>query len=123
MAAIFVSLASRHITISASTPYSRAASASACAWLPAEIAITPRRRSSSVSAATRLNAPRALNAPTRWNSSAFSQTGAPTISDSVLDDSTGVSWTSPRTVSRAALTSSSPGIVTVAIVRSYPAAR
>ena len=45
--------------------------ASACAWFPAEIPITPRSRSAGVSVASLLRTPRALNEPVFWNSSAF----------------------------------------------------
>ena len=38
---------------------------------------TPRARSSGESSAIRENAPRTLNAPVRWNSSAFSHTPSP----------------------------------------------
>src|SRR5204862_4970140 len=57
------------MTTSASTPSSAAAHATACAWLPAEMVITPRSRSSDVSALILLSAPRSLNEPVRWNSS------------------------------------------------------
>jgi hypothetical protein len=77
--------------------------------LPAEIAITPRSRSSADSARIRLNAPRGLNAPTRWNSSAFSQTGAPARSLSVAEEKLGVTCTRPSIARAAAMTSSSVG--------------
>ena len=52
-------------------PSVAAAHASAWAWLPAETLITPRSRSSGVSDRILLSAPRALNEPVRWNSSAL----------------------------------------------------
>ena len=59
------------MTTSASIPSSAEAYASACAWLPAEIEITPRRFSSSVSDASFVSTPRGLNEPVRWSSSAL----------------------------------------------------
>jgi hypothetical protein len=46
--------ASSGIRITARAPSSRAASASACPWLPEETVATPRARSPSLSAATAL---------------------------------------------------------------------
>ena len=57
--------------IVARAPCSRAARASAWAWLPEETEQTPSGRS----AATALNAPRNLKAPARWRFSALSATG------------------------------------------------
>ena len=91
------------MTISASSPASRAAHATACAWLPAEIEITPRARSSSVSSAIRFSAPRTLNEPVRWKSSALKCASAPSRSESVAERSSGVRWTRPAIVSRGAL--------------------
>src|SRR5206468_343901 len=45
--------------------------ATACAWLPAEMVITPRRRSSGVSELNLFSAPLDLNEPVRWKSSHF----------------------------------------------------
>ena len=83
-------------------PSSRPASATAAAWLPAEQVTTPRARSSGVSSAMRENAPRTLNAPVRWNSSALSQTPSP--SDAQLN--TGVRRTWPWMTPAARRTSS-----------------
>ena len=60
-------------------PASRAAHATACAWLPALTATTPAARSSSESDATQLTAPRILNEPVRWRFSAFSHTSRPVM--------------------------------------------
>ncbi len=64
-----------------------AASATPCAWLPADAATTPRARSSSVSRESRTNAPRILNDPVRWRFSHFSSTGPPTSVSSHRDSS------------------------------------
>ena len=45
--------------------------ASACAWLPAEMEITPRAFSSSLSVESLFSTPRGLKAPVRWRSSAL----------------------------------------------------
>ena len=55
-------------------PSTADAYASACAWLPAEIEITPRAFSSSVSVASLFSTPRGLNEPVRWRSSALKWT-------------------------------------------------
>ena len=52
-------------------PSVAAAHASACAWFPAETLITPASRSAGESARTLFSAPRALNEPVRWKSSAL----------------------------------------------------
>ena len=62
------------MTTRQSIPSAAAPQASACAWLPAEIPITPRAFSSALSEASLLRTPRALNEPVLWKSSAFSQT-------------------------------------------------
>jgi hypothetical protein len=102
VAAILASLAPRHMTTSASIPSLAAPHASACAWFPAEIPITPRARSSGVSDESLLRTPRTLNDPVRWKSSAFSQTRSP----SVREPKVGVRCTRPRIRSAAASTSS-----------------
>src|SRR5216683_3086439 len=76
------------MTISASTPASRAAHATACAWLPAEIEITPARFSSPVSCESLFSAPRTLNEPVRWKSSALKRTSPPSCAESVPEPST-----------------------------------
>ncbi len=55
----------------APTPASRAAQATACAWLPALAATTPAARWASPSVDSLLTAPRILNEPVRWRFSAF----------------------------------------------------
>ena len=89
-AAIFIGDAVCHMTTSASIPSTAAAYASAWAWLPAEIEMTPRAFSSSLSVASLLRTPRGLNEPVRWRSSALKWTVAPTRSESVRELSIGV---------------------------------
>ncbi len=105
MAAILSAGASFGITMVARTPSSRAASATAWAWLPEEKATTPRERSSGERSVSRENAPRALKAPTRWKISALKKTRAPTRASIVREVSTGVRWTWGRMRARAAWTS------------------
>src|SRR5215211_5071853 len=62
------------------------AHATAWAWLPAEIVITPAARSSPVSDASLLSTPRGLNEPVRWNNSALRNTRAPISRDRVADE-------------------------------------
>ena len=69
----------------AAMPASRAAHATAWPWLPALAATTPAARSSSLSVAIVLTAPRILNAPVRWRFSAFSWTVRPARRESVSD--------------------------------------
>jgi hypothetical protein len=54
------------MTTTAEHPATRAAHATAAAWLPAETVTSPRPRSSPESDRTRFNAPRALNDPVFW---------------------------------------------------------
>ncbi len=56
-------------------------SATPCAWLPAEAAITPRLSSSGVSEAILLYAPRSLKEKTGWVSSRLNQTELPVRAD------------------------------------------
>src|SRR5919106_367341 len=78
------------MTTTARTPSSAAASATPCAWFPAEEQTTPRARSSSDSRASLTSGPRSLYEPVRWNSSALSRTSKPVSSDSDRDVSSGV---------------------------------
>ena len=102
VAATFAALALAYMTTRQSIPSAAAPQASACAWLPAEIPITPRAFSSALSEASLLRTPRALKEPVFWKSSAFSQTCSP----SVREEKVGVRWTRPRIRSAAASTSS-----------------
>jgi hypothetical protein len=95
------------MTTSASIPSTAAAYASACAWLPAEIEMTPRRFSSSESVESLFRTPRGLKEPVRWKSSALKDTSAPTRSESVRELSSGVRCSRPAIRSRARETSSS----------------
>src|SRR4051812_40218492 len=93
--------------------------ASACAWLPAEIEITPAPRSSADSAARFVSTPRGLKEPVRWRSSALSDVSAPIRFESVAELSTGVRWRRPPIASRAWSTSSSVTGTVTAMARSY----
>jgi len=77
-------------------PISRAANATACAWLPALAATTPRRSASSGSRAIALKAPRALKEPVSCRLSAFSSTRVPTRRESSPAGTSGVSRTRPE---------------------------
>src|SRR5438105_12095327 len=115
------------MTTSASIPSTAAAYASACAWLPAEIEMTPRCFSSSESVESLFRTPRGLNEPVRWRSSALKDTSAPTRSERVRELSVGVRCTRPAMRSRARSTSSSErrsAAVATAVdpTRSVPAA-
>ena len=61
-------------------PYTLAANATPCAWLPADAAITPFSRSSGVKEATLLYAPLSLKEPVRCKFSNFSHTSQPATS-------------------------------------------
>src|SRR3954468_18713300 len=87
------------------TPRTRAAWASAHAWLPALPAVTPRAQPSP-RAASLFSAPRTLNDPVRWRFSAFSATAAPVRSLSVSDGSTGVRFATSAMATRARATAS-----------------
>jgi hypothetical protein len=89
------------MTMVARAPASRAASATACAWLPDEKATTPRRRSSAVSESSLLVAPRILNAPLRWKFSHLKKTRRPARASNVRELRTGVRWTRAPIRSRA----------------------
>jgi hypothetical protein len=102
-----VTLAVSHMTTSASIPSRADAQATACAWLPAEIVITPASFSAGVSDASLLSTPRGLNEPVRWKSSAFRTTSAPVRRESVAEVKVGVRCSRPPIASRAATTSAS----------------
>ena len=79
------------ITMVATQPSRRAASATPCAWLPADAAMTPRPRSAAESWAILLYAPRSLNENTGCWSSRFSRTRLPRRRDNAGASSSGVS--------------------------------
>src|SRR5207302_1831169 len=79
----------------AAMPIRSAWYATACAWLPAETASTPLARSSLVSWAILLSAPRSLNEAVNCRFSNFRKTSQPQICDSVRDARHGVAPTSP----------------------------
>src|SRR4051812_23684081 len=89
-------------------PSTCAASATPWAWLPADAATTPCRRSWSESREIRTYAPRALNEPVRWRFSHLSCTGPSASAESQRDSSIGVSIATPRSTSRAASMSARP---------------
>src|SRR5438132_3445991 len=79
--------------------------ATACAWLPALAATTPRLRSSAVSSANLLAAPRSLNEPVRCRFSSLKWICAAQSSLNGSERGHGVTATMPRMRSRAASTS------------------
>jgi hypothetical protein len=85
VASTFAIGASWGTKIVARMPASRAAQATACAWLPALAATTPAARSTSSRVASLLTAPRILNEPVRWRFSAFNCTGRPASRESVSE--------------------------------------
>src|SRR4051794_4527597 len=95
-------------------PGSRAAQATAWPWLPSVAATAPSPRSTAVSEASVLNAPRTSNQPVRWRSSAFSRTSQPVSRDSVAEPYTGVTRARSPIRSRAASMSAIVGAVLVA---------
>ena len=82
--------------ISHGTPRTLAAKASACAWLPADPAVTPAA-AASPSSPSLASAPRTLKLPVRCRFSAFSTTVPCTRWDSAADSMTGVrvTWGAP----------------------------
>src|SRR5487761_2158340 len=95
------------ITRVAATPSRAAWRATAWAWLPADIAITPRARSSAVSSVSRLAAPRSLNAPVTWRLSSLSATSAPAARETASETKVGVRSTAPSMRAAASRTSAS----------------
>src|SRR2546425_7615371 len=87
------------------TPRRWALRATAWAWLPALAATTPRFRSSGVSSANLLAAPRSLNDPVRCRFSSLKWIRAPQSSLNGSESGHGVTPTMPRMRSRAARTS------------------
>src|SRR5665647_256139 len=79
-------------------------------WLPADAQTTPVARSSSVSWAIRLYAPRSLYDRTGWRSSRFTHTSAPVTADSRTFSCSGVRCTIPCNLADAASTSAAVGI-------------
>ena len=111
-------------------PSAAAPQASAAAWLPAEIVISPRSRSALVRARARFRTPRALNDPVFWRFSALSSTapgsGPPASAMrrwSERDVKRGVRCTRPRITSAARRTSSWVRRPVAGIARSYSAVR
>src|SRR5262249_16247008 len=114
-AAFFTAGALSGMTMCAGTPRSRAASATAAAWLPEECVATACRASWSERAKTALHAPRNLKAPTFWKFSDLQNSVAPTRSFKLVHVSTGVRWTYGLMRAAAACTSASLGYcVTIA---------
>src|SRR5436190_9823548 len=71
-------------------PWIFAASATPCAWLPADEQTTPRRFCSSGMSANLFSGPRILYDPTRWNISALRRTSNPVRSLNCREVSSGV---------------------------------
>src|SRR3954447_12507688 len=86
--------------MSACIPASRAARATAWAWLPLDTATTPS--GSSGSARTALVAPRILNEPVRCSDSHFRYSSRPLAASRPGERSTGVRQTQPAMRARAA---------------------
>lgn len=89
------------------TPSRDEASATPCAWFPADAATTPAARSSGRSPEMRTYAPRSLNEPVRCRFSHFRWTGAPTSPDRCLLPSSAVTRATPDSIFWAPRTSSS----------------
>src|SRR5262249_2598492 len=79
--------------------------ATAWAWLPADIAMTPRARAKGSSEASLLSAPRSLNELVTCRFSYLTWTSAPVSAESFGAGSIGVRSTAPASVRRAASTS------------------
>src|SRR6516165_2352706 len=94
------------MTMVALMPASAACRATAWAWLPADIATTPRAFSSGVSRAMRLAAPRSLKAPVAWRCSYFMYTSAPVRREMPSARKKGERSTAPFMRAAAACTSS-----------------
>jgi hypothetical protein len=90
VASIFDGVAFSAMHTTALIPWRAAASATPCAWLPADEQTTPRRFCSSVSCANLFIGPRILYEPPRWNISAFNRTSKPVRSLRSRDVSSGV---------------------------------
>src|SRR6185503_125277 len=91
-------------------PWIFAASATPCAWLPAEEQTTPRRLSSSDISANLLSGPRILYEPTRWKTSALRRTSWPVSSLCWREVNNGVCLTCGAIRARAARKSSRPRV-------------
>ena len=78
------------ITTTARMPCSAAASATPCAWLPADEQITPAAFPRRSGARTCSAGPRSLYEPVRWNDSALRETSKPVAALSDADPSSGV---------------------------------
>src|SRR6185437_6031118 len=97
----------RGITMVAAMPSRLAWRATAWAWLPADIAMTPERRSAGESRASRLAAPRSLKAPVGCRFSSLSTTSAPVARDRASLWIVGLRSTRPAMRAAAASTSAS----------------
>ena len=95
MAATLAGLDPAGITTTAWPPVSAAARATAWPWLPELTASTPAARRAGSRASRALNAPLALNAPTRCRCSALATTWQPSSRSSSREVTTGVRWTRP----------------------------
>jgi hypothetical protein len=97
----------RGMTMVAAMPASEAWRATAWAWLPADMAMTPAARSRAVSSAMRFAAPRSLKAPVACRLSSFSQILVPAARLTASEWTVGVRSTAPAMRPAAARTSAS----------------
>ena len=102
VAAIFTKGVGAGMTMVAWMPRRRACQATAWAWLPADMAMTPRARSSAVSASILISAPRSLNEAVACRFSYFTQMSAPVACDRRGAGRNGVRMTTPAINSAAA---------------------
>ena len=103
----FVLGVKRGITMVLAMPARVACRATAWAWLPADMAITPAARSRALSNAIRLAAPRSLNAPMACRLSSLRNTRVPQAALTAGDSIVGVCRTAPWMRAAAARTSDS----------------
>ncbi len=96
------------MTMVARMPSREAWRATAWAWLPADMATTPARRSASVSSARRFAAPRSLKEPMACRFSSLSVTCAPVARLTAWDGSAGVRRILPAMRPAAASMSANP---------------
>ena len=108
MRVTFIAGVKNGMTILALMPSRLACRATAWAWLPADIATTPRARSAADSKASLLAAPRSLKEPIGCKFSSLSETCAPVAWLTASAGSIGVRSTRPAIRPAAARTSSRP---------------
>ena len=102
--------------MSASMPMRAAWQATAWAWLPADMATTPRARSSASRESSLFSAPRSLKAAVNCRFSNFTTTWAPRMSDSTRECELGVRVTASAMRLAAARTSSAVTVTSLSSV-------